>query len=457
MTKNRLSRADWRISSDTYSTFESAHILLGYFLADRTSENPISDEHPFPPNGILEWEYNEPLEKVINSRKDLDFLLAHPDLLHNSITIIEPWDHVGFNHLGESVRASKNIAYIAQKVATINSILLPVWSTGIMDPDVVIPAITSGYAVIIEGGDPSTYDPSTWSMPACPREDMFKLIDKLLISRSPDSAPAIFICVGHQLAAECHIRLIRRAVKEIMAMTSFPADASRLALKILKDVATLIETMGASLHIKKQDGRTAANGWNDNHFAVTKNESIEIGDRNLLPYQAPEREKALNIPLELIHAHALTADAHDGVIDTMIQYEREISISMFHQDEVNEEAILFANWAYRNIHDAIVPYRHMLAGSSLSWLLQLPDSIEILCSTAEKNGEIVTECSATCINYKDFETKKIRRSFTCQFHPELLSDLRAVGWGGQPPSYAKLKKDDGARLLVRLLYEGMQE
>jgi GMP synthase-like glutamine amidotransferase len=457
MTKNRLSRADWRISSDTYSTFESAHILLGYFLADRTSENLISDEHPFPPNGILEWEYNEPLEKVINSRKDLDFLLAHPDLLHNSITIIEPWDHVGFNHLGESVRASKNIAYIAQKVATINSILLPVWSTGIMDPDVVIPAITSGYAVIIEGGDPSTYDPSTWSMPACPREDMFKLIDKLLISRSPDSAPAIFICVGHQLAAECHIRLIRRAVKEIMAMTSFPADASRLALKILKDVATLIETMGASLHIKKQDGRTAANGWNDNHFAVTKNESIEIGDRNLLPYQAPEREKALNIPLELIHAHALTADAHDGVIDTMIQYEREISISMFHQDEVNEEAILFANWAYRNIHDAIVPYRHMLAGSSLSWILQLPDSIEILCSTAEKNGEIVTECSATCINYKDFETKKIRRSFTCQFHPELLSDLRAVGWGGQPPSYAKLKKDDGARLLVRLLYEGMQE
>jgi GMP synthase-like glutamine amidotransferase len=457
MTKNRLSRADWRISSDTYSTFESAHILLGYFLADRTSENPISDEHPFHLNGILEWEYTEPLEKVINSRKDLDFLLAHPNLLHNSITIIEPWNHVGFNHLGESVRASKNIAYIAQKVATINSILLPVWSTGIMDPDVVIPAITSGYAVIIEGGDPSTYDPSTWSMPACPREDMFKLIDKLLISRSPGSAPAIFICVGHQLAAECHIRLIRRAVKEIMAMTSFPADASGLALKILKDVATLIETMGASLHIKKQDGRTAANGWNDNHFAVTKNESIEIGNRNLLPYQAPEREKALNIPLELIHAHALTADAHDGVIDTMIQYEREISISMFHQDEVNEEAILFANWAYRNIHDAIVPYRHMLAGSSLSWLLQLPDSIEILCSTAEKNGDIVTECSATCINYKDFETKKIRRSFTCQFHPELLSDLRAVGWGGEPPSYAWLKKDDGARLLVRLLYEGMQE
>ncbi len=39
---------------------------------------------------------------------------------------------------------------------------------------------------------------------------------------------------------------------------------------------------------------------------------------------------------------------------------------------------------------------------------------------------IFFECSCTCINYKDFETKKIRRSFTCQFHPELLSDLREL-------------------------------
>ena len=457
MNKNKISQADWRMSHDSYSTFESAHILLGYFLADRTSKNPINNRHLFPQDEIVEWEYTHPLEKVINSRNDLDFLIAHPNFLRNSITIIEPWDHVGFNHLGESVRASKNIAYIAQKAAGINSILLPVWSTGIIDPEVVIPAISSGYAVIIEGGDPSTYDPSTWSMPACPREDMFNLIDKLLISRSPASAPAIFICAGHQLAAECHIRLIRRAVKEILAMSSLLTDDSGLALKVLKDVATRIEKMGTSLHIKKQDGRNAASGWNDNHFAVTKNESIEIGDRILLPYQSPDIDKALNIPLELIHAHALTADAHDGVIDTMIQYEREISISMFHQDEVNEEAILFANWAYRNIHDAVVPYRHTLADSSLSWLFQLPDSIEILCSTAAKNGEIITECSATCINYKDFETKSIRRSFSCQFHPELMSDLRAIGWGGEPPSYATLKQDDGARLLARLLYEGMQE
>ena len=160
-------------------------------MADRTSENSINDGHPLPLDGILKWEHTYPLEKNINSGKDLDFLLAHPDLLRNSITIIEPWDHLDFNHLGESVKASKKIAYIAQNIGN------------------------------------------------------YKL--------------------------------------------------------------------------------------------------------------------------------------------------------------------------------------NITAGSSLSWLLQLPDSIEILCSTAAKNGEIITECSATCINHKDFETKRIRRSFSCQFHPELMSDLRAIG------------------------------
>jgi len=450
---------NWRLKpgylSEGGSDFESVHILLGRFLADRTSENPLAEKELFAPDGIFEWKHASPLEKVINSQEDLEFLLKHPNLYRKAITIIEPWEHVGVNAIGEDVRASKNVAYIAQKVADMDSILLPVWSSGILDPELVVPAITSGYAVVVEGGDPSTYDASTWTSPVCPREDMFNLVEKLLISRSPTSASAIFICVGHQLAAECHIRLIRRAVKEVLALTSLERDRSGMALNSLQEVCQRIEVMGKTLQVKKRDGRVVATGWNDEHFAVTRNESKEIGDRVLLPYQSADGN-ALGIPWEIIHAHDVTADAHEGVIDTTIQYEHEVSISMFHSDEVNEEAILLANWAYRSIHDAIVPYRHIIAGSSLSWLIQLPDAIEILCSTAEEDGEIVTECSATCINYKDFETKKIRRSFTCQFHPELLSDLRAIG-NNEAPSYSTLKNDDGVRLFVRLLYAGMQE
>ncbi len=456
---NQTTTADWRISSgylhEGRSDFESAHILLGRFLADRTSEDPLAEKDLFTSDGIFEWGHAKPLEKVLNSREDVEFLLKNPSLFRKSITIIEPWEHVGVNAIGEDVRASKNVAYIAQKVADMDSVLLPVWSCGVIDPDIVIPAITSGYAVVVEGGNPSTYDASTWTSPACPREDMFRLVEKLLISRSPTSAPAIFICVGHQLAAECHIRLIRRAVKEVLDLTSLERDQENKALRSLQEVCQRLEAMGNTLQVKKRDGRIVATGWNDDHFAVTRNESKEVGDRILLPYQSPDGD-ALGIPWEIIHAHDVTADTHEGVIDTTIQYERQVSISMFHSDEVNEEAILFANWAYRSIHDAIVPYRHIIAGSSLSWLIQLPDAIEILCSTAEEDGEIVTECSATCINYKDFETKKIRRSFTCQFHPELLSDLRAIG-NSEAPSYATLKNDDGVRLFVRLLYAGMQE
>jgi len=114
---------------------------------------------------------------------------------------------------------------------------------------------------------------------------------------------------------------------------------------------------------------------------------------------------------------------------------------MFHSHEVNKEAILFANWPYRTIHHAIVPYPPIIAGNFLSWRIQLPDAIKIICSTAEADGKIVTEGSASCIKYKDFETHKIRRSFSCQFHAELLSYLRGIG-KSEAPSYSTLKNDD---------------
>lgn len=113
---------------------------------------------------------------------------------------------------------------------------------------------------------------------------------------------------------------------------------------------------------------------------------------------------------------------------------------MFHSHEVNKEA-LFANGAYRTIHDAIVSYPPIIAANSLSWRIQLPDAIKIFCSTAEADGKVVTEGSATCIKYKNFQTNKIRRSFSCKFHAELLSYLRGIG-KSEAPSYSTLKIDD---------------
>ena len=450
--------SDWRLCpgylSEGDSDFESVHVLIGQFLADRHSPDPLPDASLLIENSKFEWGSGKPLEKVIHSHAELTLLMQHPALFRNAIAIIEPWEHVGQNPLGEAVRASLNVAYIAQKIADCDSILFPMWASGLLEPEVVVPLITSGLAVVIEGGDPSVRDASTFDGAKCSLKDLHCLVEKLLISRSPISALALFICLGHQLAAQGHINLIKRAVQQVLNSEALPRDRDARMLKALKHVCQRIETVGSSLKITKRSGQIIAEGWDHPEFAVEPNEHKEVGDRQLHHYQSPDWE-AFGIPQDLITAHEITADQYEGVIDTAIKYERAVNITMFHSDEVNEEAILFANWAYRLLHDAIIPHRSTLAGSRLAWLLKLPDAIEILCSTTI-DDEIVTECSATCIIYRDFESKQIRRSFTCQFHPELLSDLRAVGMS-EPPSYARLKTDDGARLFARLLYEGMQE
>ena len=450
--------ANWRMKpgylSQGGSEFESVHILLGKFLADRSSPDPLIHRSLLADNPNFNWGLGKPLEKVIDSREAFEYLMTNPQLFRNAIAIIEPWEHVGYNPRGEHVRASVNVAYLAQKIADCDSILFPLWSSGLFDLDKFVSVISSGMAIVIEGGDPSVRNPKSFTGSNCSHEEMVKLTEQILLARTPTSAPALFICLGHQLAAQAHISLIRQAVEAVLELDSLVSDRDGKALRILKKVCQQIQAVGSSLAVRKKNGHIVADNWEYPEFAVAENEAKEVGDRQLQHYESPEREHS-GIPEELILAHEVTADEHEGVIDTSIEYERELNIAMFHADEVNEEAILFSNWAYRLIHEALIPCRHLVANSPLSWLIKLPDAIEILCSTVE-HGEVVTECSATCINYKDFESKEIRRSFTCQFHPELLSDLRVVGVR-QPPSYSELKTDDGARLFARLLYAGMQE
>ncbi len=434
--------------------FESVHILLGHFLRDHTSPSPLPEKDLFGSTGDFAWGNRPILEKVVRSQADIDVLTAHPALLRQSLAIIEPWEHVGVNDLGEPVRASKNIAYVAQKVADADSILYPIWSSGVPDLDRLIPLITAGLAVVVEGGNPSVQDAASFSHPECPRDDVFALVERLLLSRSPASCPAIFICLGHQLAAECLVRLLRRAVDAVLATVQIAGDSHGRALKALQTICAQIDRMGNRLEVHKTDGRMVADHWRHAEFCVAKNEVREAGIKHLLPYVAPESSTS-HLPFELTNAHEVLADELEGIIDTMLEYERDVHIAMFHGDEVNQEAILFANWAYHLLHNALVPHRVIIAASPLSWLLQLPYGVEMLCATAVED-RIVTECSATCISYKDFESKRVRRSFSMQFHPELLADLR--DFGSRPaPSFAELKADDGIRLLARLLYTGMQE
>jgi len=451
-----LEHLGWRTSTGALgqhaSNPQSVHALLGYFLKDRGSPTPFPGRDMLANEGWFDWGIARPLEKVIEGPQHLRLLLEMPELYRQSVAVVEPWAHVGINALGEPVRASKNIAYILQQVADADTILHPVWQSGIANPERLANVLSAGIATIVQGGTPSVHNASSFEGANAGLNDLLSLVDQLLMRRSSGSAPSVFICLGHQLAAASHIRLIKRAAREVLNLPRLRMDASGRALASLQSLCRRITEVGESLPIVKA-GEILAVGWNDARFAVARNENVEVGTRRLLPYA--RRSHSDHVPEELHATHAVIADELEGVIDYMMTLEREPFVSMFHGDEVNEEATLFANWAYMHLHDAIMPMRHELAVSPLAWLLSLPYAVEILGQT-QVDEHSWTEVGTTAIYYKDWETHRIRRSFTCQFHPELMSDIRAIG-GRSGPRYRDLKEDDGVRLLIRLLYHGMQE
>ena len=452
----QLQQLAWRttpgILSQNAVSQQSIHALLGYFLNDRESPTPFPGRDILIDHRLFEWGVAPPLEKVITSERELQLLLGLPEIFRNSVSVLEPWENVGVNAQGEAVRASKNIAYILQQVADADTTLYPLWHSGIQNPRQLANVLSAGIATVVQGGNPSVHDASSFNGTRASLEDILSLTDELLLCRSPGSGPSIFICLGHQLAGASHIRLIKAAVRDINNLSALPLDEDGRGLESLRRVCQKITEVGQNLSVIKA-GKTIASGWHDTQFAVAPNEEFEVGTRQLVPYK--RRNTSRHIPGELHDAHALVADELEGVIDTMLKMERELYIEMFHGDEVNEEASLFANWAYKLLHDTLVPIRHGIAVSPVSWLLCLPYALEILSQT-QVDSNHWTEVSTTCIYYKDWETHTIRRSFTCQFHPELMTDIRDIGKRDGPP-YQELKQNDGVRLLIRLLYHGMQE
>jgi GMP synthase-like glutamine amidotransferase len=434
------------------SSPQSVHALLGYFLRDRGSPTPFPGRDMLANEGFFDWGLARPLEKVIESPEHLRVLLTMPEIYRQSVAVVEPWVSVGTNSLGEPVRASKNIAYVLQQVADADTILFPVWQSGIEQPERLANVLSAGIATIVQGGCPSVHDASSFAGASAGLEDLLLLVDQLLLRRSSASGPSIFICLGHQLAAASHVRLLKRAVRDVEALSRLPLDPHGRALAALRRASQRIREVGERLPVVKH-GEVRATGWHASGFAVSRNESVEVGTRRLLRYS--RRHDDGHVPGELHEAHALVADELEGVIDFVMTLEREVCVEMFHGDEVNEEAALFVNWAYRLLHDAIVPIRYEVAVSPVAWLLCLPYALEILGQT-QVDPEHWTEVGATAIYYKDWETHRIRRSFTCQFHPELMDDIRDIG-PRSGPRYHELKDHDGVRLLVRLLYQGMQD
>jgi hypothetical protein len=436
-------------NSGNASTIQS---LIGHFLRDRLSPSLLDAQtKKFQQETCGATWGQPPYEKVVESEADLDWLINNPSAYKNAVCIIEPASNVGQNNAKEDVRASSNIAYLCRVIADCDSILFPLWKLGNLNQKKLDHIFETCLAVFVEGGYPTAKDPESFAGQSISLRELQSVIEHLVTARTHKSAPHIFICIGHQLSAQAHVNLIQKAISAIRSDLPSICELNSFQHNLLMDCCDQIEQIGLDLTIQK-NGLQIAKGWNDNCFAVALNEVPEVGHCELHRYEHDGVHPSLCFN-SLLAEHVETSDIYNGIVEQSISYEKDLNIVMFHSDEVNEESILFSNWAYSQLHHALHPSRHFIALSELSWLLSLPRSIEILCSTFAE-GSKCTEVAATCITYIDRETKEIRRSFSFQFHPELLNDLREFNVAGEP-NYAKLKSDDGIRMLMRVLYESM--
>ncbi|MFX1563846.1 MAG: hypothetical protein ACFFDP_11145 [Promethearchaeota archaeon] len=386
---------------------------------------------------------------TISTLKDFEHLIRIPEALRRKVAIIEPDSSIGQNPQGEPVVASQNIGFIVREIMGWEPILFQIWKSGVRKLDTIIPLaplLRSSHTIIVEGGRASIYDKKSFDInPALPQEEFLSLIETLLLHRPRGSAPAFFICLGHQAVGEALVRLVRRAVDEIPKADDLDSPVK----KDLHEVASRIHELGQELPIVREQG-VIANGYRDARFAVAPNEQREVGVRELQPFQPPK-----NLPLPLLNAHQQIAAAESGLIEDLLRIE-DFDITMLHGDEINQEAVLFANWALVEIHRAIQKHQFEVAKSSLAWLQQLPDGVEILCSTfIPDTSTLLTEIAATAIYYQDLKSGLTRRDFTLQFHPEILEDMRT--FSGKTPSPRPLQASDGVRLLLSTLFYGLIE
>ena len=208
----------------------------------------------------------KPFEKIIESDKDMMWFMKNPQSLNNTISIIEPAEHVGHNlykdenGLGEEVRASSNIAYISRIISDCDSLLFPIWKSGVLDNDLMMNILRSSMAIVVEGGHPSVRDAKSFENSNISLVQLIELTEQLLLSRNHKSAPVIFICMGHQLVAQAHVNLIKKAVQNIKENLASIINPEDYKYQALISVCNEIQSVGKKLKIIKEN-KEVANGW----------------------------------------------------------------------------------------------------------------------------------------------------------------------------------------------------
>jgi GMP synthase-like glutamine amidotransferase len=345
----------------------------------------------------------------INTYKDIWPYYSKPLFWQSSFSVIEPWEHVG-EHNGVEVRASQNFYNFFSRIMGSHTMVFPIYSEDfeIEEHDEFVAYLNQSACIVVEGGDQSTYDSDTF-VESLSQKQLFAVTSKLILSRGINTCPQIYICLGHQCTAEAHVSILKEFVTQMEGKRHFK-DLSPL-IRAADD----IRAMGESVKIIRRNGDMVCQGWEHPMFAVRNMLQKEIGLSTLEEYTFKER----HISEELVKAYKENEVFFSKSTRNLDLFGR--SAPMFHGDEVNPEAIYFANWAYLKLHPIVEKCKQYIIGTSLVWLLNLPCGVRILASSVQ-NSKVCTSVASTQIYYKKIGFPRTLRTYTVQFHPELITE-----------------------------------
>lgn len=239
------------------------------------------------------------------------------------------------------------------------------------------------------------------------------------------SCPAIYICLGHQGIAETlRYHLHELCKNQSNYYNSLRKTSEKTAEKFL-ELLEKIQKIGKNIEIRKNE-KTTIKGFDDPFFAVTKNELPETGLKRIQKYEPLDK----NIPAEIIDYYTTLSRFQTGAIEDYLHIG-QLDTIMLHNDEVNEEAVLFMNWVLQLLDNFYTENIDIIENKEkIMQQLALPFGLEIAGSThyqqGEKSDEDLTEIAGLNIYYHDKKTHTVRRDFSIQFHPELLDEARIL-------------------------------
>jgi L-asparaginase/Glu-tRNA(Gln) amidotransferase subunit D len=386
------------------------------------------------------------ITSIVEFEKTYNEFLVDPKMRKKWALILKPDIVIGTNNWGELVDAEKNLANLLNELLDWNVITIELSLIDYKELEKKVKEITgltfsafirSFRYLIVEGGRQSVYLPESFTELADGRfekKHFMKLLQEMLRQRTtPLSSSALLICLGHQGVIEALreqlVDIIENKSKLLKELQKEKKEVAKELDKILDD----IEETGSKLVIRKRfspknkKGKIIVKGFNDSQFGVTKNEVPEKGLKKLVPYST----EGLKLKKEIIETYEELARYHTGIIEEYYPVER-LDVVMLHNDEVNEEAILFLNWALSKITFFTEKHFSLLEQlKECQKLIGLPIGLEIIGSTlyrttAREEKDCLTEIAGMIIYHYDPKTESVKRDYTLQFHPELFEEVRAI-------------------------------